>query len=107
MAMPTSQHRNTKDLSAGWPFLNKYYKGAIRHVSSPSFEHYIKPAYLSTPQYRGPVHWLALPVQVLQWDDKAHFQPFLLNTTLNHEGPERTITARNRKTSLFRTLCFI
>ncbi|KAH3885893.1 hypothetical protein DPMN_009891 [Dreissena polymorpha] len=105
--MPTSQHRNTKDLSAGWHFLYKYYKGAIRHVSSPSFEHYIKPAYLSTPKYRGPVHWLALPVQVLQSDDKARFQPFLLNTTLNHEGPERTITARNRKTSLFRTLCII
>ncbi|KAH3887257.1 hypothetical protein DPMN_011273 [Dreissena polymorpha] len=39
--MPTSQHRNTKDLSAGWHFLYKYYKGAIRHVPSPSFEHYI------------------------------------------------------------------
>ncbi|KAH3694965.1 hypothetical protein DPMN_082411 [Dreissena polymorpha] len=54
--MPTSQHRNTKDLFAGWPFLYKYYKGAIRHVSSPSFEHYIKPAYISTPEYRGHVH---------------------------------------------------
>ncbi|KAH3704473.1 hypothetical protein DPMN_079529 [Dreissena polymorpha] len=32
--MPTSQHRNTKDLFAGWHFLYKYYKGAIRHVSS-------------------------------------------------------------------------
>ncbi|KAH3859300.1 hypothetical protein DPMN_102018 [Dreissena polymorpha] len=105
--MPTSQHRNTKDLSAGWHFLYKYFKGAIRHVPSPSFEHYIN---LPTSQHPNTedlsAGWHFL-YKYYNGTIRHVFQPFRSNTTLNHEGPERTITARNRKTSLFRTLCFI